>query len=212
IHVAPALLLMHAARPPRRPSRLGLGRRLASWHPSTSHGRRSNSSCSSTAKSKNSRRRPPSSSHFCSALVARISCPRFHNATIAGVICTRPRSIGVLLVGMLWRHPTNANRRSAIGSNETAAGQLVLDTSIHLDAGSGVDKDVARRRCRRDETHRARTSRISREAYVRFCEGLGVKFLGPTRHPRPGRSKPHDHAFRLRPESEPSAPVFENRG
>src|SRR6516165_9251173 len=33
IHVAPALLLMHAARPPRRPSRLGLGRRLASWHP-----------------------------------------------------------------------------------------------------------------------------------------------------------------------------------
>ena len=31
--VAAALLLMHAARPPRRPSRLGLGRRLASWHP-----------------------------------------------------------------------------------------------------------------------------------------------------------------------------------
>src|SRR5262249_51567837 len=61
-------------------------------------------------------RRPPSSSHFCSALVARISCPRFHNATIAGVICTRrPRSIDVLLVGMLWWHPTNANRRSAIG-------------------------------------------------------------------------------------------------
>ena len=25
------------------------------------------------------------------------------------------------------------------------------------------------------------TSRISREAYVRFCEGLGVKFPGPTR-------------------------------
>src|SRR5262249_30549922 len=30
--VAAAVLLMHAARPPRRPSRLGLGRRLASWH------------------------------------------------------------------------------------------------------------------------------------------------------------------------------------
>src|SRR5215469_3850463 len=30
--VAAALLLTHAARPPRRPSRLGLGRRLASWH------------------------------------------------------------------------------------------------------------------------------------------------------------------------------------
>jgi hypothetical protein len=28
------------------------------------------------------------------------------------------------------------------------------------------------------------TSRISREAYVRFCEGLGVKFPGPTRHSR----------------------------
>ena len=26
------------------------------------------------------------------------------------------------------------------------------------------------------------TSRISREAQVRFCEGLGVKFPGPTRH------------------------------
>jgi hypothetical protein len=25
------------------------------------------------------------------------------------------------------------------------------------------------------------TSRISREAYVRFCERLGVKFPGPTR-------------------------------
>ena len=25
------------------------------------------------------------------------------------------------------------------------------------------------------------TSRISREAYVRFCERLGVKFRGPTR-------------------------------
>jgi hypothetical protein len=28
------------------------------------------------------------------------------------------------------------------------------------------------------------TSRISREAYVRFCEGLGVKFPGPTRQAR----------------------------
>ena len=28
------------------------------------------------------------------------------------------------------------------------------------------------------------TSRISREAYVRFCEGLGVKFPGPTRQSR----------------------------
>ena len=29
------------------------------------------------------------------------------------------------------------------------------------------------------------TSRISREAYVRFCEGLGVKFPGATRHRPP---------------------------
>jgi hypothetical protein len=28
------------------------------------------------------------------------------------------------------------------------------------------------------------TSRISREAYVRFCERLGVKFPGPTRPDR----------------------------
>src|SRR5215831_1066229 len=35
--VAAALLLTHAARPPRRPSRLGLGRRLASWHPRKKH-------------------------------------------------------------------------------------------------------------------------------------------------------------------------------
>ena len=26
------------------------------------------------------------------------------------------------------------------------------------------------------------TSRITREGYVRFCEGLGVQFPGPTRH------------------------------
>jgi hypothetical protein len=27
------------------------------------------------------------------------------------------------------------------------------------------------------------TSRMTRECQVRFCEGLGVKFPGPTRHP-----------------------------
>jgi hypothetical protein len=32
------------------------------------------------------------------------------------------------------------------------------------------------------------TSRISREAYVRFCEGLEVQFLGPTRQ-CPGRTR-----------------------
>ena len=33
----------------------------------------------------------------------------------------------------------------------------------------------------RRQPSRGGTSRISREAYVRFCEGLGVKVLGPTR-------------------------------
>src|SRR5262249_54586568 len=36
----------------------------------------------------------------------------------------------------------------------------------------------------RRQPSRGGTSRISREAYVRFCEGLGVKFPGPTRHDR----------------------------
>jgi hypothetical protein len=29
------------------------------------------------------------------------------------------------------------------------------------------------------------TSRMNREVQVRFCEGLGVKFPGPTRHQLP---------------------------
>jgi hypothetical protein len=29
---------------------------------------------------------------------------------------------------------------------------------------------------------RGGTSRMNREVHVRFCEGLGVKFPGPTRH------------------------------
>src|ERR1700688_4851647 len=33
------------------------------------------------------------------------------------------------------------------------------------------------------------TSRISREAYVRFCERLGVQFPGPTRRPRLGERR-----------------------
>jgi hypothetical protein len=38
------------------------------------------------------------------------------------------------------------------------------------------------------------TSRISREAYVRFCERLGVKFPGPTRRPCGGKGAPgHGH-------------------
>jgi len=34
------------------------------------------------------------------------------------------------------------------------------------------------------------TSRISREAYVRICEGLGVKFPGPTRQKLRLRTRP----------------------
>jgi hypothetical protein len=118
--VAAALLLTHAARPPRRPSRLGLGRRLASWHPRKK--RRPPTAGDLTARAaQQPNPKTRAAGHLLlptsiRPLVARISCPRFHNATIASVICTRrPRSIGVLLVGMLWWHPTNASRRSAIG-------------------------------------------------------------------------------------------------
>ena len=53
----------------------------------------------------------------------------------------------------------------------------------------------------RRQPSRGVTSRISREAYVRFCEGLGVKFPGPTRHSRhsrhPGVSgSPQERTFR----------------
>jgi hypothetical protein len=34
------------------------------------------------------------------------------------------------------------------------------------------------------------TSRMNREVHVRFCEGLGVKFPGPTRHEQPIPSRP----------------------
>ena len=42
-------------------------------------------------------------------------------------------------------------------------------------------------------------SRMMREYHVRFCEGLGVKFPGPTRHKR-RISSPHT------PSAEPPAP------
>jgi len=36
----------------------------------------------------------------------------------------------------------------------------------------------------RRQPSRGGTSRMTRECQVRFCEGLGVKFPGPTRHSR----------------------------
>jgi len=39
----------------------------------------------------------------------------------------------------------------------------------------------------RRQPSRGGTSRIRRDCQVRFCEGLGVKFPGPTRQPRPCR-------------------------
>jgi hypothetical protein len=57
----------------------------------------------------------------------------------------------------------------------------------------------------RRQPSRGGTSRISREAYVRFCEGLGVKFPGPTRHPRPMGAKSHERTCPLRPRKRPSA-------
>src|SRR5215213_18015 len=44
------------------------------------------------------------------------------------------------------------------------------------------------------------TSRMMREYQVRFCEGLGVKFPGPTRHSRRGgQGRPIHPASELRP-------------
>jgi hypothetical protein len=39
----------------------------------------------------------------------------------------------------------------------------------------------------RRQPSRGGTSRMTRECQVRFCEGLGVKFPGPTRHTLQGR-------------------------
>ena len=41
---------------------------------------------------------------------------------------------------------------------------------------------------RRQPSHDG-TSRMNREVQVRFCEGLGVKFPGPTRQPRPSADR-----------------------
>ena len=44
------------------------------------------------------------------------------------------------------------------------------------------------------------TSRMMREYQVRICEGLGVKFPGPTRHSRPGRDQQQPPPCRLCPQ------------
>jgi hypothetical protein len=41
----------------------------------------------------------------------------------------------------------------------------------------------------RRQPSRDGTSRMTRECHVRFCEGLGVKFPGPTRQSRRGRPR-----------------------
>ena len=48
----------------------------------------------------------------------------------------------------------------------------------------------------RRQPSRGGTSRISREAYVRFCERLGVKFPGPTRQ---NQSPPYSALRQLSP-------------
>src|SRR6266446_2918291 len=53
------------------------------------------------------------------------------------------------------------------------------------------------------------TSRMNREVHVRFCEGLGVEFPGPTRHKRPSRDVCDESGLpptleRLRQRSEPT--------
>ena len=51
---------------------------------------------------------------------------------------------------------------------DTFQGQLVTGGARGLDEGRQLFIDG--------------TSRMNREVQVRFCEGLGVKFPGPTRH------------------------------
>ena len=48
---------------------------------------------------------------------------------------------------------------------------------------------------------RGGTSRMTRECQVRFCEGLGVKFPGPTRQKRRSQSRPHIDSFPVRLQS-----------
>ncbi len=54
---------------------------------------------------------------------------------------------------------------------ETLKGQLVTGGARGFDEGRQLFIDG--------------TSRMNREVQVRICEGLGVKFPGPTRRPRP---------------------------
>jgi hypothetical protein len=46
----------------------------------------------------------------------------------------------------------------------------------------------------RRQSSRGGTSRMTRECQVRFCERLGVKFPGPTRHFRPSWSGLNAHS------------------
>jgi len=51
----------------------------------------------------------------------------------------------------------------------------------------------------RRQPSRGGMSRMTRECQVRFCEGLGVKFPGPTRHSLPGRGWQQDRECQLLP-------------
>jgi hypothetical protein len=51
----------------------------------------------------------------------------------------------------------------------------------------------------RRQPSRGGTSRMTRECQVRFCEGLGVKFPGPTRQTE--KKSPRANVFRVTPES-----------
>ena len=52
----------------------------------------------------------------------------------------------------------------------------------------------------RRQPSRGGTSRMTRECQVRFCEGLGVKFPGPTRHERRFRSTSDTSGLPLTPD------------
>jgi hypothetical protein len=54
----------------------------------------------------------------------------------------------------------------------------------------------------RRQPSRDGTSRMTRECHVRFCEGLGVKFPGPTRQSRQVECLPAIARCPLRPKSD----------
>src|SRR5262245_16382999 len=78
---------------------------------------------------------------------------------------------------------TEAPERGGLPRSSSEAGVMLVERRgwvIAVDLGQSVRREEPFVNGRRQPSGGG-TSRISREAYVRFCERLGVKFPGPTR-------------------------------